>query len=137
VVRDFEVVAHRPTRWPGMTGAAQVVTQFLSHVRMTGDPSAARRLMHATVTCHQVVSEQSQTIVRSPEDYAAHVRDMREAFGTFTFRVDELLTEGDLVYVRWLKQGRDLRNEDRHTWHRRPAQRGRLRGVPRRGRPDR
>ena len=111
-MRDFEVVAHRATVWPGMSGSARVVTEFLSHVRVTGDADAARRLMHQIVRCHQVVAERPETILRSPQEYAAHVQQMRHQVGAFTYRVTELLTEVDRVYVRWHQQGHHLRDDD-------------------------
>ena len=111
-MREFEVVAHRPMVWSGMSGPSRVVTEFLAHVRMPGDADAARRLMHGTLRCHQVVSERPETIIRSPEDYAAHVREMRDRLGQFSYRVTELLSEEDLVYVRWTQRGHDLRDED-------------------------
>ncbi|HYO41196.1 MAG TPA: ester cyclase [Nocardioidaceae bacterium] len=111
-MREFEVVANQPTTWPTMTDPARVVTQFLSHVRVTADASAAQRLMHETVRCHQVVAERPHTVLRTPHDYAEHVRHMQELFGAFTYHVTELLTDADHVYVRWRQRGHHLRNED-------------------------
>ena len=111
-MRTFEVVAHEPTKWPGITDAARVVTSFLSHVRVTGDAQAAAQVLHDRVLCHQVQAERAVTITRSPAEYAAHVDDMRRVFGNFTYLVTELLAEADHVYVRWRQTGHRLLNDD-------------------------
>jgi predicted ester cyclase len=37
---------------------------------------------------------------------------MLEAYGPFTFRVDELIGEGDRVFARWTQHGRHLAELD-------------------------
>jgi predicted ester cyclase len=104
-VRTFEVRPGEVRPPAGLTGAAEVVAAFLARVRVTGDPDAARELMAPSVVAHQVVAEGRHDVVRTPEEYAAHVRDMVRAFGRFTFTVTELLAESDHVYVRWRQEG--------------------------------
>ncbi|MFC4786418.1 ester cyclase [Nocardioides sp. MAHUQ-72] len=110
-MRHVEIRRGQPTPWAG-SGPASVVAEFLSRVRVTGDSRAAARLLADPVRCHQVVSEHQQTVLRSPAEYAAHVREMLEMFGPFTFHVTELLSQEDKVYVRWRQEGRDLRRPD-------------------------
>ncbi len=44
-------------------------------------------------------------MLRTPENYAAHVGEMLEMFGEFTFVVDELIVDGDRAYARWTQTG--------------------------------
>ncbi|WP_344301779.1 ester cyclase [Nocardioides bigeumensis] len=104
-MRSFSVVAGQPHTWPEMPAAARVVTDFLANLRLTGDAVAARRLFADRVSAHQVVAETDETVVRRPEEYADHVADMVAANGPFQIQVEELLVEGDHVYVRWHQQG--------------------------------
>ncbi|KQV69599.1 hypothetical protein ASC64_07065 [Nocardioides sp. Root122] len=105
-MRTFTVLPGRPHTWPGMPPAARTVTEFLSRVRVTGDAAAAEQLMGTSVPAHQHLAERDETVVRTPREYAAHVRDMLEDHGPFRFEVDELLVEQDHVFVRWLQHGR-------------------------------
>ena len=111
-MRTFEVRAGDVPVLPGATAATGVVLAFLATVRVTGDPQAARAVMAPTVVAHQVLAEGEQRVVRTPEEYAAHVQDMRCAFGPFRFTVTELLGEGDHVYVRWRQEGRHVGDLD-------------------------
>jgi predicted ester cyclase len=111
-VTPVVVRAGEATPWDHDGPAAAVVAGFLARVRVTGDPRAAEELMADPVRCHQVVSERAETILRSPAEYAAHVRDMLTAYGDFTFRVTEFLTQDDKVYVRWEQAGHDRYRQD-------------------------
>lgn len=104
-MRTFTVDPGHPHSWPGMPPAARTVTEFLSRVRVTGDAAAAERLMGRSVPAHQHVAERDETVVRSPDEYAAHVREMLQDHGPFRFEVEELLVEQDHVFVRWLQHG--------------------------------
>ena len=104
----FEVHPGEGPTWPGITESGRVVARFLAEVRVTGDDGAADRLLAAEVPAHQVTSEEPTTVVRTPGEYAAHVRDMFAAFGRFRYVVEELLADGDRVYVRWRQEGRGL-----------------------------
>jgi predicted ester cyclase len=119
-VTPFEVLPGEVPSWRGITDAGRVVTRFLAEVRVTGDDDAARRVLADEVLAHQVNSEAPATVTRTPEEYAAHVRDMLAAFGRFRYVVEELLADGDRVYVRWRQEGHDLLTDD---------------GVPGSGRP--
>ena len=86
----------------------EVVQQFLSTVRVSGDDDAAERVLAPMVECHQVVAEDEVTVVRTPHQYAEHVRDMVRGFGRFDFHVEEMLEDGDRVYARWRQSGHHL-----------------------------
>ena len=100
-MRAFEVRPGAVPTWQGITPAGRAVAEFLARVRVTGDPAAAGELMTATVRCHQLTSEDPITVLRTPGEYAEHVTGMFTSFGRFTYRVTDLLAEGDRVYVRW------------------------------------
>ncbi len=93
-----------------MRSATETVAEFFRIVRSGAEPDRAGEFLAATVLAHQVRSGSSDTIRRDPEDYAAHVREMLAAFGDFTVTVEELIAEGEKVYVRWVQDG----------WHRGP-----------------
>ena len=86
----------------------EVVQQFLSTVRVSGDDDAAERVLAPMVECHQVVAEDEVTVVRTPHQYAEHVRDMVRGLGRFDFHVEEMLEDGDRVYARWRQSGHHL-----------------------------
>lgn len=104
-MREIAVEPGVVPAWDGLTPAGEVVARFLGLVRTTGDASAARELMAPAVPGHQVVAEAPRTVVRTPEEYAAHVQDMLRDHGRFGFVVTELLADGDRVYVRWRQRG--------------------------------
>lgn len=100
------------TAEPGGLPPREVVQRFLSTVRVSGDGEAAERVLAPRVECHQVRAEDDVTVTRTPHEYAEHVRDMRRAFGPFSFEVEEVLADGDRVYVRWRQHGRHLGDVD-------------------------
>jgi predicted ester cyclase len=57
-------------------------------------------------------SEGETTVQRTPADYAGHVRGFKQAFGDYAFTVEELIAQGDRVFVRWRQQGRHLGSID-------------------------
>jgi predicted ester cyclase len=81
-------------------------------VRSGAAPERAAEFMAGSVLAHQVRSEQTETVTRTPEQYAEHVREMIEAFGAFEFRVDELIVDGDRAYARWTQHGHHLAEID-------------------------
>jgi predicted ester cyclase len=93
----------------------RVVAAFLADVRSGRDPGRAAELMAPVVLAHQVESEHEVTIERSPDDYAAHVREMRETWGDFRLEVDEFLVDGARAYVRLTQTGRHLAAVDGHA----------------------
>jgi predicted ester cyclase len=98
-----------------MSQPKQIVADFLNKVRSGAHPERAADFMAGRVLAHQVVSEEEVTVHRTPGQYAAHVRDMLDAYGPFTFRIDELLAEDDRVYARWTQHGHHLAEVDGHA----------------------
>ncbi|MDN4605017.1 ester cyclase [Paenibacillus sp. F6_3S_P_1C] len=83
----------------------QIVRTFFEEVRSGRNLDYANRLMAEQVLAHQVISEEEVTVIRTPSDYADHVREMIEAYGDFSLQIQELLAQGDKVYVRWRQAG--------------------------------
>lgn len=88
-----------------MVTAAEVVEQFFKRVRSGQEPDAAHEYMATRVAAHQVTAENEVTVERSPSNYADHVREMIDAYGTFQLQIEEFLASGDRVYVRWKQTG--------------------------------
>ena len=97
---------------PSGTQPVETVRSFISEIRSGKHPERAERYMAAQVAAHQVTSEGPATIVRTPAEYAEHVRDFRRQFGQFELRVEEMMSEGDRVFVRWRQTGRHLASLD-------------------------
>lgn len=85
-----------------------LVQSFLLEVRSGKNPSSASEYMATEVIANQVVSEETLAITRTPNDYAEHVQEMLEEYGAFSFRIDELIGEGDKVYARWTQVGNGI-----------------------------
>ncbi|MFH8471813.1 ester cyclase [Streptomyces sp. NPDC018000] len=98
-----------------MTSAKDTVRQFLLQVRSGRRPDWADRFMAGHVLAHQVVSETPMVVERTPQQYAEHVQEMLDAYGTFELTVDELIAEGDRVYARWTQIGRHVGPIDHHA----------------------
>ncbi|MGO4214340.1 ester cyclase, partial [Terriglobus sp. YAF25] len=86
----------------------EVVEQFINIVRSGRDPAKASEFFAPLVQAHQLTSEGETTIVRTPEDYAAHVQEFLRTYGTYKLTIAELVSDGDRVYVRWKQEGRHL-----------------------------
>ncbi|MDE2592478.1 MAG: ester cyclase [Actinomycetales bacterium] len=87
----------------------ELVRQFLTEVRSGKNPGAAGTFMAPTVRANQVVSETTQLIERTPQEYAEHVREMLAEYGNFQFEIDELISENEKVYARWTQIGNGVR----------------------------
>lgn len=102
--------------FPGMSraepDARAVVSGFLSDVRSGRDPDAASLYFAPEVAAHQLTAEGERVVMRSPADYAAHVREFLKLFGPFELTIDELLVDGDKAYVRWTQRGHHLHSLD-------------------------
>ncbi|MEO2261118.1 ester cyclase [Paenibacillus amylolyticus] len=95
--------------------AEQIVRSFFEEVRSGRNPDYASSVMGEQVLAHQVISEEEVTVTRTPSDYADHVREMIEAYGEFSLEIQELLTQGDKVYVRWRQTGTHVGDVDGYT----------------------
>lgn len=94
---------------------ATIVRGFMDEVRSGRDPDAAARYFAARVAAHQMIAEGGATVYRTPADYAAHVREFLALFGRFDFKVEELVAQGDKVYVRWRQRGHHVGSFDGET----------------------
>jgi predicted ester cyclase len=84
----------------------RVVRDFFAVVRSGHAPERAADFLAPAVIAHQVNAEdEAAAVQRSPANYAAHVREMKAAYGEFTIEISELITQGDRVYVRWRQEG--------------------------------
>jgi predicted ester cyclase len=89
-----------------------VVQRFFQLVRSGQQPDAAHDYMAEQVLAHQMTAENETTVHRTPTNYADHVREMLEAYGTFQLEVQELLSQENRVYVRWKQTGTHLGEVD-------------------------
>ncbi len=83
----------------------QIVKKFFEEVRSGNNPDYATELMADQVLVHQVISEEESTVLRTPTDYADHVKEMVEAYGDFSLEIQEFMVQGNKVYVRWKQVG--------------------------------
>ncbi len=89
-----------------MTTPRQTVTRFFERVRSGKAPEEASLFLAPRVAAHQVVSAFGPlTLVRTPDEYAAHVRDMIHQYGLFTLTIEDVLADGNKVFVRWRQEG--------------------------------
>ncbi|NHC12471.1 ester cyclase [Motilibacter deserti] len=86
----------------------QLVREFFRVVRSGREPDRAGEFFAPVVLAHQVRSGAAETVRRTPEGYAGHVREMLGQFGRFNLTIDELVAAGDRVYVRWTQAGRHV-----------------------------
>lgn len=82
-----------------------IVRDFVLTVRSGAQPDRAAEFLADRVEAHQVRGDAPETIVRTPAEYAEHVRELQDMFGDFELRIDELLRDGARVYVRWTQRG--------------------------------
>ncbi|MEK8129111.1 ester cyclase [Paenibacillus filicis] len=92
--------------------AEEVVRLFFEKVRSGRELGDAQKYMAPRVLAHQMTAEQEVTVERTPDDYADHVREMQEAFGTFELDIQELIAQGNKVYVRWKQRGTHVGETD-------------------------
>lgn len=90
----------------------QIVRKFFEEVRSGNNPDYAEKLMAEQVLAHQVISEKEQTVLRSPKDYADHVREMIAAYDKFSLEIQEFLVQDNKVYVRWRQVGKHIGEVD-------------------------
>ena len=70
-----------------------IIRNFFKEVRSGSNPDFSNRYMADKVLAHQVISEEEQTVYRSPKDYAEHVREMIGIYGNFSLEIQELLVQ--------------------------------------------
>lgn len=89
-----------------------VVAAFIRDVRSGRHPELASRYMAPRVTAHQLCAEDRQTVERTPEEYAVHVREFLDLFGEFSLEIEEMISQDDRVFVRWRQDGRHVGSQD-------------------------
>lgn len=99
----------------------QIVCAFFKEVRSGRNLDYADKLMTKQVLAHQVVSEEEVTVNRTPSEYADHVREMIQAYGEFSLEIQELIAQGDKVYVRWRQEGIHIGEVDGYAPTHRPV----------------
>ncbi|PYY31138.1 ester cyclase [Paenibacillus illinoisensis] len=99
----------------------QIVRAFFEEVRSGRNLDYADTLMAEQVLAHQVVSEEEVTVNRTPSEYADHVREMIQAYGEFSLEIQELIAQGDKVYVRWRQEGIHIGEVDGYVPTHRPV----------------
>ncbi|PSR57159.1 polyketide cyclase [Adhaeribacter arboris] len=97
---------------PPIISSKEIVKAFLTEVRSGKAPDQAKKYLAETVLAHQLNSEKKTTVTRTPENYAAHVRELLTQYGNYTFEITKLLADGDKVYARWKQSGHHLTNLD-------------------------
>ncbi len=100
--------------------SAEVVRLFFEKVRSGRELDAVHSLMADQILAHQITSENEVTVERTPSNYADHVREMIEAYGSFSLHIEEFLAQDDRVYVRWKQVGSHI---------------GEVNGIPATGKP--
>ncbi|ENQ3107791.1 ester cyclase [Bacillus cereus] len=90
-----------------------VVRGFFEEIRSGRNLHLVTEFMAEKVLAHQVQAEDEVTVERSPMDYADHVQEMLDVYGTFTLEIQELLaSQQDRVYVRWKQTGTHIGEVD-------------------------
>lgn len=92
--------------------AKSLVRDFLLTIRSGKSPERIREFFADQVIAHQLESEQPRDVVRTPEDYALHVREFTHQYGRFEFDIVDLIADGDRVYARWTQRGHHLASID-------------------------
>ncbi|MGA3601899.1 ester cyclase [Lysinibacillus agricola] len=83
----------------------QIVKKFFEEVRSGNNPDYATELMADQILAHQIIFEEELTVLRTPQDYADHVKEMVEAYGDFSLEIQEFMVQENKVYVRWKQVG--------------------------------
>lgn len=86
----------------------QVIKKFIEVVRSGYDPEQAELFMANEITAHQMNSENRMSILRTPKNYADHVKEMKEYFGDFVIEIEEIISQNQKVYIRWKQTGKHI-----------------------------
>lgn len=83
----------------------QIIKNFFEIVRSGCNPERAEVFMAKEVTAHQMNSEKMEIIIRTPRNYADHIREMIDTWGNFKIEIEEFIPQNEKVYVRWKQTG--------------------------------
>jgi len=92
----------------------QIIKSFLEVVRSGNKPEQAEIFMAKEVKAHQMNSENMETIIRSPKNYADHIHEMLDVWGNFKIEIQELFSRNQNVYVRWKQIGKHIAEFERY-----------------------
>lgn len=109
-VACFAVASEAKASTHDTASAEKIVRAFLEEVRSGHHPEATSRYLASSVKAHQIQSENEETVIRTPSDYTNHVRDFISLFGHYSFRIDVLIAQKNLVFVRWRQIGHHLKS---------------------------
>ncbi len=90
----------------------QIVKEFLLTVRAGKNPEKAKDFMADKVLAHQMNAENPQTVERTPQNYADHIKEFQAMYGNFQFEITELIAQDNKVYARWKQIGKHLTQID-------------------------
>jgi len=102
------------TTMKNSTTAEKTVREFLEIVRSGRSPERASEFMADSVKAHQLNAENLETLNRSPDNYAQHVKEFIQAYGHYQFEITELIASGDKVYARWKQTGNQTGDVDEY-----------------------
>lgn len=86
----------------------KIVRGFLQVVRSGRAPERAAEFMADTVIANQMNAENLEAIKRTPQNYASHIKEFLNTYGTYQFEITELIASNDKVYVRWKQTGKHV-----------------------------
>ncbi|HJP63313.1 MAG TPA: Rid family hydrolase [Mucilaginibacter sp.] len=92
----------------------KIVKGFFQIVRSGREPERAAEFMADTILAHQMNSENPETIRRTPQNYANHIKEFLAQYGQYDLVITELIGNKDKVYVRWKQTGKHLQDIDGH-----------------------
>jgi predicted ester cyclase len=106
----------RPTAAvPSQGSPRELVRTFIDTVRSGKAPERAGEFLADSVIAQQMNAEKMETVIRTPCDYADHIRKFLRSYGPFQFEITELIADGNRVYVRWRQVGMHLGEIDGFT----------------------
>jgi reactive intermediate/imine deaminase len=92
----------------------KIVREFLQIVRSGREPERAKEFMADTVIANQMNAEKPETIKRTPQNYAEHIKDFLRLYGAYSFEITELIADNDKVYARWKQTGKHMADIDQY-----------------------
>lgn len=93
----------------------RIIKEFLLTVRSGKNPDKARDYMAEKVLAHQMNAENLQTLERTPQNYAEHLKEFLQMYGKFEFEITELIAQDNKVYARWKQTGKHLTTIDGYS----------------------
>jgi predicted ester cyclase len=89
-----------------------IIRAFLETVRSGKFPDDAKKYMADSILAHQLNVENETTVKRTPKNYASHIKEFLKMYGQFSFKITEILADGDKVYARWIQKGQHISDID-------------------------